>query len=68
MNKIDTRGMSCPEPVLMTKKAIEQNPKGLDILAGDKTAKNNIKRFLETKGFSVEIDDCNQEFLIKARA
>ncbi len=67
MNKIDTRGMSCPEPVLMTKKAIEQNPKGLDILAGDNTAKNNIKRFLETKGFSIEIDDCDEEFLIKAR-
>jgi len=67
MNKIDTRGMSCPQPVLMTKKAIEQNPDGLDILAGDNTAKNNIKRFLESKGFSVEIEECSDEFLLKAR-
>ncbi|MBK5251656.1 MAG: sulfurtransferase TusA family protein [Peptostreptococcaceae bacterium] len=67
MNKIDTRGMSCPQPVLMTKKAIEQNPKGLDILVGDKTAKNNIKRFLESKVFSVAIEENDDEFLLKAR-
>ena len=67
MNKIDTRGMSCPQPVLMTKKAIEQNPEGLDILVGDNTAKNNIIRFLQSKGFSVEIEENGDEFLLKAR-
>ncbi len=66
MNKIDTRGMSCPQPVLMTKKAIDQSPEGLEILAGDNTAKNNIKRFLESKGFSVEIEEINEEFILKA--
>ncbi|HKL10393.1 MAG TPA: sulfurtransferase TusA family protein [Clostridia bacterium] len=66
MNKIDTRGMSCPQPVLMTKKAIDNSPEGLEILAGDNTAKNNIKRFLESKGFSVEIEEANEEFLLKA--
>jgi len=66
MNKIDTRGMSCPQPVLMTKKAIDQSPEGLEILAGDNTAKNNIKRFLESKGFSVEIEETNEEFILKA--
>ncbi len=67
MNKIDTRGMSCPQPVLMTKKAIEQNPEGLDILVGDNTAKNNIIRFLQSKGFSAEIEEYDEEFLLKAR-
>ncbi len=66
MNKIDTRGMSCPQPVLMTKKAIDNSPEGLEIMAGDNTAKNNIKRFLESKGFSVEIEEANEEFLLKA--
>lgn len=67
MNKIDTRGMSCPQPVLMTKKAIDQNPEGLDILVGDNTAKNNIMRFLQSKGFSAEIEEFDGEFLLKAR-
>jgi len=66
MNRIDTRGMSCPQPVLMTKKAIDKNTEALEILAGDNTAKNNIKRFLESKGFSVEIEETNEEFLLKA--
>jgi len=66
MNRIDTRGMSCPQPVLMTKKAIDKSTKALEILAGDNTAKNNIKRFLESKGFSVEIEETNEEFLLRA--
>ncbi|PLX34062.1 MAG: SirA family protein [Clostridiales bacterium] len=66
MNRIDTRGMSCPQPVLMTKKAIDKSTEALEILAGDNTAKNNIKRFLESKGFSVEIEETNEEFLLKA--
>ena len=28
MNKIDTSGTSCPQPVLMVKKALEENPIG----------------------------------------
>jgi len=66
MNRIDTRGMSCPQPVLMTKKAIDKSTKALEIQAGDNTAKNNIKRFLESKGFSVEIEEASEEFLLKA--
>lgn len=67
MNTIDTRGMSCPQPVLMTKKAIAQNPAGLDILAGDNTAKNNIKRFLESSGFSVQVREDGEDFVLEAR-
>lgn len=67
MNTIDTRGMSCPQPVLMTKKAIVQNPEGLDILAGDNTAKNNIKRFLESSGFSVQVREDGEDFVLEAR-
>ncbi|MFA6782622.1 MAG: sulfurtransferase TusA family protein, partial [Sedimentibacter sp.] len=26
MKRIDTCGMSCPQPVLMTKKSLEENP------------------------------------------
>ena len=39
MEKLDVRGMSCPQPVLMTKNAIEKHPSGLDILVDNNTAK-----------------------------
>ena len=47
MKRIDTCGMSCPQPVLMTKKSLEENPEGLDIIVDNNTAKGNVERFLK---------------------
>ena len=30
--RLDTSGYSCPEPVIMTKKALKENPDGLDVI------------------------------------
>ena len=66
MNRIDTSGMSCPQPVLMTKNALEKNTDGLEILADNNTAKNNIKRFCTSKGYKVDIEDFEDKYLLKA--
>lgn len=67
MQTIDTRGMSCPQPVLMAKKALEAHPEGIDVIAGDNTAKNNIKRFMESSGYSVQLAEDGNDFVLKAR-
>lgn len=52
---IDTRGYSCPEPVLMTKNAIEADTDGeLIILTDTGTPKENVTRFAEYSGYTVE--------------
>lgn len=66
MEKIDARGMSCPQPVLMTKKAIEKNPEGIDILVDNNTAKNNVARFLNNLGYNLDYKD-EDDILIMAR-
>ncbi|MDD4569430.1 MAG: sulfurtransferase TusA family protein [Tepidanaerobacteraceae bacterium] len=53
-NQVDTRGRSCPEPVLLTKKAIVQSPEGVQIIADDTTARDNITRFAKNSGYNVE--------------
>lgn len=53
MKTIDTCGMSCPQPVLMTKKALEQNKDGVEILVDNNTAKQNVTRFLKNAGYRV---------------
>lgn len=63
--KIDARGVGCPEPVLMTKKALAANPEGLEVLVDNTTAKENVKRFAATQGYQVEIKDGDSEFLLK---
>lgn len=67
MKRIDTCGMSCPQPVLMTKKSLQENPEGLDILVDNTTAKGNVERFLKNAGYRVIIKDIDDNFLIEAR-
>lgn len=65
MSIVDARGMSCPQPVLMSKKAIKDSPKSVEILVDNNTAKENVRRFLASSGYSVEIKDSEDGFLLK---
>lgn len=65
--KIDTCGMSCPQPVLMTKKALENNPQenSIEILTDSSTSKNNVKKYLSGKGFHIEIEEESDTFVVR---
>lgn len=66
MERIDVRGMSCPQPVLMTKNAIQKHPEGIEIIVDNNTAKNNINRFLKNSGYKVEFKNMDDDTLIIA--
>lgn len=57
MAVIDTCGRSCPEPVLMTKKAIAEGGSSYEILVDNQTALGNVTRFAGNHGFSVEVKE-----------
>ena len=68
--QIDTRGMSCPQPVLMTKKALEVNSTEVTVLVDSKTAKSNVERYLNLTGYTintVELDGDANTFEISAK-
>ncbi|MDB8793092.1 sulfurtransferase TusA family protein [Romboutsia sp. 1001216sp1] len=44
--KIDARGYSCLQPVLMAKKGLEENPQGVEVLVDNNAACQNIKSLL----------------------
>lgn len=67
MAKIDARGMSCPQPILMTKNALKSNPQNIEVLVDDNTAKNNVSRFLENAGYKLNITDMDEDYLICAQ-
>lgn len=47
MNRlIDTRGLSCPAPAVMTIEEIEKGNKNFDILVDNECSKENISRIL----------------------
>ena len=50
MVEVDTRGFSCPIPVVKTKKAIEENPgEPLTVLVESAVSKENVSRLAESK-------------------
>jgi TusA-related sulfurtransferase len=65
--KVDVRGMSCPQPVLITKNAVNSNPKEVEIIADDNTAVNNISRFLKSSGYKYEVKEIKDDYIINAK-
>lgn len=63
--KIDARGKACPQPVLMTKKALENMDEGiLTVIVDNFASKENVIRFLQTNGYYSEIKEENGTFHI----
>jgi len=53
---IDAKGLACPQPVIMTKKALEENESGEIVISVDnEPAKENISRMAQTKGYPVTV-------------
>ncbi|MCD8016330.1 MAG: sulfurtransferase TusA family protein [Oscillospiraceae bacterium] len=51
---IDTRGYSCPIPVIMVQKEIKKSsPAELEVLADNRAAVENITRFAGNQGYEV---------------
>lgn len=48
---IDTRGRSCPEPVVMTRQALLENPEHLEVLVDNKTAQLNVIRYAQNQNY-----------------
>ncbi len=67
LDKIDARGMSCPEPVLMTKRALEENKNGASVLVDNNTACGNVERFMKNAGYNVSIENVGEDFLLTAK-
>lgn len=55
MTRIDACGRSCPEPVVMTKKALSSKEKTYEVLVDNTTALGNVTRFAENSGYAVSV-------------
>ena len=55
---IDCRGLSCPEPVLRVKAALEPMGEGvLSVLVDDSASRENVKRFAQSQGCTVQVEE-----------
>ena len=60
---VDTRGLSCPIPVVMVQQAIKKDaPVKLEVLADAKVAVENITRLATTNGYQVSVAEDGLDF------
>ena len=62
--EIDARGLSCPQPVYLTLKAIEEGNFPITVTVDNATAKANIRRMAEGKKFKVAIVEKGDDIVL----
>lgn len=63
---VDARGMACPQPLMHTKKALEEFDEGdLVTIVDDETAKENILRFVKSQNLEAEVEQRANEYYIR---
>ncbi len=66
--ELDCRGLACPSPVINTKKAIEtEDLSELIVRVDNEAAKQNVSRFLSSRGFEVTAVQEEKDFLISGK-
>lgn len=64
MNILDARGLSCPEPVIMIRKAMMTKEAAYQITVDNVTSRENVTRFAEHQGYTVTVSEQDGEYTL----
>jgi selenium metabolism protein YedF len=65
VNKIDAKGLGCPQPVVLTKKALDGIEEGtVEVTVDNKPASENVARFARGAGCEVQITEDSGQFRV----
>ena len=62
MKNLDARGLSCPEPVIMTRKAMLTGEAEYVVMVDNAVSRENVTRFAEHQGYVVSVDEKGEEY------
>ena len=61
---VDARGLSCPQPVLLTRKALRGNKLPVIVLLETVASRENVRRMAEKEGYTVTVEQVGEEFRV----
>ncbi|MBQ4511541.1 MAG: sulfurtransferase TusA family protein [Anaerolineaceae bacterium] len=64
VKEIDARGLSCPQPVYMTIKAIDEGKFPIQVTVDNATAKANIRRLAQGKKLNINIEEKGEDIIL----
>jgi tRNA 2-thiouridine synthesizing protein A len=59
---VDARGLSCPQPVILARKAIQAGEFPIEVLVETVTSRENVRRAAEKLGCQVAVEEMGDEF------
>jgi tRNA 2-thiouridine synthesizing protein A len=62
MNSVDARGLSCPQPAILARKAIEAGLFPIEVLVDSVTSRENVRRLAENEGCKVTVAQVGDEY------
>lgn len=62
MFEVDARGLSCPEPIMLTQSAIKNNQGAIKVLVSEPHQKTNVEKFAKSQGKKVSVREVGDEF------
>ena len=57
MKTIDARGLSCPEPVVLTRNAMMSGEAAYEVIVDNNTSKENVTRYSEHHCYKFVVTD-----------
>jgi tRNA 2-thiouridine synthesizing protein A len=62
--KIDARGLSCPQPVVLTSQAIREGASDLEIVVDNEVSKENLLRLAKKYNMRADVRKANRDIII----
>ena len=63
--QIDARGLSCPQPVVLTKNKMKEIGKGtFEVIVETGTSRDNITRLANYEGWNIKVQEEDGEFIL----
>jgi len=59
---IDARGLSCPQPVILARSAVQGGKLPVEVLVDSVTSRENVRRMAERSGLKVQVEQVGDEF------
>ncbi len=64
--KIDARGLSCPQPVVLTDRAIAEGNTEIEVLVDNEVSCENVQRISHKRGFKTQVRHEGYDIVITA--
>ncbi len=65
--RVDARGLSCPQPVVLTSKAIEAGAESLEVLVDNEVSKENVLRLAKRHKMQTSVHEEGPDIVIEIK-